>query len=179
MKAFNPRWLLLTLTGIAVVILLALFVSGFFKSEEAVIQEAKQAAESSLHENDLPLNTELEHVSMYLPDSMEVLSDSPNNILLESDEKKYILFYNPYEKKTSQTFYKSAKEDENVLKVEAFEHKEVFGYMKVAAIEEDTYELQVGAGGVKMTTETDLSNMEDDAQKMMKVVHSIVLSTSN
>ncbi|KGP90188.1 hypothetical protein N780_06470 [Pontibacillus chungwhensis BH030062] len=179
MKAFNPKWLLMFLIGIAVVILLGLFVGGFFKSEEAVIQEAKQAAESSLTVDDLSLNTELENVSMYLPESMEVISDSPNNILLESDERQFILFYNPFEKKTSKTFYQSAKEDQNILVVEGFESDDVFGYMKVASIDEDTYELQVGAGGVKMTTETDLNAMEENAGKMMKVVHSIVLSTSN
>ncbi|MYL34073.1 hypothetical protein GLW08_07395 [Pontibacillus yanchengensis] len=179
MKEFRPKWLLLGLIGIGVLILILMTVFGFFISEEKAVKKATSMAKQEFEREDISINHELEDISLYLPERMEILSNEANNLLLQEDEQKYILFYNTFEKPTNDTFYTSAKQADDILHIESFENEERFGYIRVLSIEEDMFELQVGVGGVKMTTETTKRAMEDDARNMMKIVRSIGFKASN
>ncbi|KGP73687.1 hypothetical protein [Pontibacillus yanchengensis] len=179
MKEFRPKWLLLGLLGIGVIILILMAVFGFFISEEKAVKNATSSAEKVFEEEDISTNHELEDISLYLPERMKILSNEANNVLLQEDEQKYILFYNTFEKPTNDTFYTSAKQAKDILHIASFENEERFGYIRVISIEEDMFELQIGVGGVKMTTETTKRAMEEDARNMMKIVRSIGFTSSS
>lgn len=177
-KQFNPKWLMVSLIGSGVIILLVLFFLGFFTTEEKAIQKAKAAALDAFQNKEVPYTKELEEISLYLPESMEIISNSENNLILREDEQNFILFYNPFETLDSETFYKVAKEAKDIKLIDSFSKGDRFGYIRVIPLDDDTYELQVGVGGVKMTTETSKRDLKKDARDMMKIVQSIAFSTS-
>ncbi|KGX83694.1 hypothetical protein [Pontibacillus marinus] len=177
MKQFNPKWLLVGLVGVAITVLLILFLSGFFVSEKQAMQNAKSAAKEAFNKEEVPFTKELESISLYMPKTMKIVSNSANNLILREDEQGYILFYNPFEKLKSDTFYKDAKKAKDIELIETFRNEERFGYIRVIKLDEETYELQVGVGGVRMTTETDKNDLKEDAHEMMKIVRSIAYST--
>jgi len=43
----------------------------------------------------------------------------------------------------------------------------------IQKLKDDLYEVVVGIGGIKMTTETELSGLSKDAKSMMEIVRSI------
>ena len=178
MKQFNPKWLLIGLASIAIVILLVLFLSGFFVSETQAMQNAKSAAKEAFNKEEVPYTKELERISLYLPESMDIVSNSDNNLILREEEQNYILFYNQFETLKSDTFYKTAKQAQDIEMIETFKNDERFGYFRVIQISDETYELQVGVGVVKMTTETEKGDLKKDARELMKIVRSIAYSTS-
>ncbi|QHE53297.1 hypothetical protein [Pontibacillus sp. HMF3514] len=179
MKQFNPKWLLVGLVSVAIAVLLILFLSGFFVSEKQAMQNAKSAAKEAFNKEEVPFTRELESISLYMPETMEIVSNSANNLILREDEQGYILFYNPFEKLESDTFYKSAKQAKDIKMIETFSNDERFGYLRIIQLNDESYELQVGVGGVKMTTETDKNDLKDDAHEMMKIVRSIAYSTTD
>lgn len=178
-KQFSPKWLLIGLVSIATVIMLILFWNGFFTTEEKAIQNAKSAAQNAFQTDEIPITKELEEISLYLPESMDIVSNSENNLILKEDEQNFILFYNPFEALDSDTFYKVAKEAKDIAFIESFSIQERFGYIRVIPLDDENYELQIGVGGVKMTTDTTKRSMKHDATMMMKVVRSIAYSTSD
>lgn len=164
--------------SIAIAVLLILFLSGFFVSEKQAMQNAKSAAKEAFEKEEVPLTKDLEEISLYMPESMEIISNSANNLILREDDQSYILFYNPFEKLISQTFYKAANQAKDIELIETFSNEERFGYIRIIQLTDESYELQLGVGGVKMTTETDKNDLEDDSKEMMKIVRSIADSTS-
>ncbi|MFD2761885.1 hypothetical protein [Lentibacillus juripiscarius] len=156
--------------------ILVLTGCSMIQSEEEAIQHAGEAAEKQFHADDAAeANQELDILSMYVPAGLEVDKEEASNIILKDGSQTYIVFYNELEGPKSKLSYKAAaaKEDEALL-LETFEDKDKFGYIRIMpADEEDKYELQLGVGGVKITTYTPKSSMEDDAEAMMKMSRSI------
>ncbi|MFC0522280.1 hypothetical protein ACFFGV_01590 [Pontibacillus salicampi] len=173
MKEFQPKWVLLGLCGIAVIIVIVMMFTGLFTTEKKAIEKATGAAKQEVKREDVKVNKELDDISLYLPEKMAVISEESNNLILQEDDQKYILFYNPFEKQTNDTFYLSAKEAKDIRSISSFELKDRFGYIRIIALDDNAYELQVGVGGAKMTTETTKRAMEEDARDMMKMVRSI------
>ncbi|KGX89411.1 hypothetical protein N781_09170 [Pontibacillus halophilus JSM 076056 = DSM 19796] len=179
----NRKWLLV----LVVIVLVAggmLYSAGYLKTGKQAAKAAEASAEQVFYSDHVETNESLEHVSLYVPEHMEVSKEQPNNIQLNSNGQKYLVFYNPYEQLTSDTFYESAKAEDELL-IQSFQSDEAtdkastdrFGYIRVLALEDD-YELQVSVGGVKMTTVTEKHKLDEDAKDMMEVVLSIAYETS-
>lgn len=152
-----------------------LILSGcLFQSEKSMVEKARDVAESVFTGGDVSTNQEYEHFSVFVPQEMEVTDVTPNNVIFLNDEQIYILFYNPYEKSDSKLYFDAAKEMESSILIESFSSGDDFGYISIQPLEEDAYELQVGIGGIKMTTHTEKSNLEEDAETMMKIVKSLI-----
>lgn len=150
------------------------------KSEKEVIKETEDAArEAFLSEEKIELNKKLENFSFYLPDDLTVEEANETNVILKDGEQTYILFYNKLEDSTSKLNYKSASLQKEALLMESFTTQGKFGYIRVMDSKEDKYELQIGIGGVKITTYTEKSSMVDDAKNLMKIARSIVESNMN
>ncbi|MFD2046365.1 hypothetical protein ACFSTA_10705 [Ornithinibacillus salinisoli] len=145
-----------------------------YESEDMIIEDVSRVAENSFHEHtEIETTFEATSFSFYLPEGLEVDEEDASNVILHSGEQTYIIFYNQFEEPTSELNYNNAKTDQAVL-LESFEDEEKFGYIRVIPKEEKAYELQIGIGGVKITTITSTSKIEEDTEELMKTARSII-----
>lgn len=157
---------------------LSILVGCSAPSEEEAVKNAEEAAEKVFHaDNQIETNEQLDAFSTYLPSGMEVVEEDASNIILEDSDQTYIVFYNNLEEPLSELGYESAEvERDEALLLEAFEDEEKFGYIRILPDEEeDNYELQAGIGGVKITTYTSKSGLENNTETIMKMARSIVM----
>ncbi|WP_174614077.1 hypothetical protein [Virgibacillus ihumii] len=163
---------------VAVLFLTAVLFGCSFQSEEEAVNDAEKSAEAVFNSNKTAeANHEMDGFSLYLPDRMEVKETGKNNVILKDGDQTYIVFHNSLEGAASQLGYKTAK-TESALLLESFKDDNKFGYIRIRSHdEEDNYELQVGLGGVKITTYTTKDQLDNDSKALMKVARSI--STSN
>ncbi|KIY22589.1 MULTISPECIES: hypothetical protein [Mesobacillus] len=117
-------------------------------------------------------NHSTKDIDFYLPSNFKVEEEKPNNILFKNGSKTYILFYNQHEKDDSKVVYDStAKQQKEWDANETFSENGKFGYMMVKQLKENQYQVIVGIGGVKLTTETE--NVKEDAETMMSIANSV------
>ncbi|KGX89158.1 hypothetical protein [Pontibacillus litoralis] len=173
MKKAQPKWIIASICVLAVFVVGILASLGVFTSEEGAIQKAKEASEQAFHNEPAEANKQLENVSLFLPSSMTIESQEANNLILQDGNQQYLLFYNPLEKPTSDVYFQTAKEAENLLTITEFENDDRYGYMSIVKIGDKRYELQVGIGGAKMTTESSKQSLASNAQDMMNIVSSV------
>ncbi|WP_163539206.1 hypothetical protein [Gracilibacillus sp. YIM 98692] len=163
--------------GIVVISLLLIFIiwvsAWSMQPTEEVLRESVQIAEQEFNQESKVTNTNLEHFNIYLPEEFTVAEQSVSNVLLEKDNQTFILFYNTLEDSTSRLNYEAAVSMDNHLALESFEDEDRFGYINISNNQEDEIQLQVGIGGVKITTFTDWSDMKHDVSDMMKIANSL------
>jgi hypothetical protein len=150
-------------------------LSGCFLSEDKALEDAKAAAEKAFKEEPLETNQEIDQIALHKPDDMDIDGSSVNNVFLSRDGQDYLLFYNEFDNEGSKHLFESAKQRENSVLLESFEHNGKFGYIAVfPQTTEEQYELQVGIGGVKkISTITSMDKLEEEAKRMMEIVLSI------
>lgn len=144
----------------------------------ANIQKEKGKAETSAEEafNASPekADSKAKDIRFHLPSGFEVTEKTPNNIVLKRNTQPFVLFYNPKESRDSQVIYKLAKESgHDFLTDKIYEDKNRFGYLLISEVDGELYEVSVGIGGVKLTTETSAKKLENDARDMMTLVSSV------
>lgn len=152
--------------------LFVFILSGCGPSEEETLATIETMIDSTFDNQRSQPNHEFASFDIYLPDHISVIEETESNLIFTDQEQTYILFYNTLEEQDSRFFYQSAKATENYALLEAYEDDNRFGYVKVAEVE-DNYELQVGVGGVRLTTHTSLDEMDQDLIKMVTMVNSI------
>ncbi|MGM0874952.1 MAG: hypothetical protein ACQEWV_09135 [Bacillota bacterium] len=155
-------------------LLLTLFLVGCTISDEELtkttIDQTKQAFEGKPKE----AKEKTELFSYYLPEGFSVKETKKFNVLLEKGNQSYILFVNENEKANSKVSYDTlAKQYKKPFISETFKDKNRFGYLFVNRIEENTYEVTVGIGGTKLTTEAKANDVPEDAKNMMDILKSI------
>lgn len=144
------------------------------KSEEDTLEGAREAAETSfLDESPIPANGEMMDRDIYLPDYVEEESREESNLILSNGEQTIIVFFNPLEPADSKLHFETASRVEGLL-LDSFEGNGEFGYIRILPDEGEGYELQVGAGGVKVTTFTSKGNLERDAGELMRTAKSLI-----
>ncbi|QDP40908.1 hypothetical protein [Radiobacillus deserti] len=164
--------------GTKLTILLFIGIAFFFlagcslKSEKEVIKSTEAVVEETFNEKGKEPNQEMEGFSLYIPKHLEIAEQESSNVILEDGKQTYILFYNALEELTSQLNYKEASTIENPLLLKTFEKEDKFGYLRIVSNEDD-YELQIGVGGVKITTITSKGNIEQSAKDMMVMANSL------
>ncbi|MRH42816.1 hypothetical protein GH741_08975 [Aquibacillus halophilus] len=158
---------------ISVILLFTSLAGCSLKSEEQVLEETQEVAINTFQQESVDTNTELENFSLYLPGGFEITEETMSNLILQRDDQTYILFYNALEDTTSELNYKAAESIDESTLLESFEDENRFGYIKVLSTEEDSYELQIGVGGVKITTRTSKDQLVEDTEEMMKMANSI------
>ncbi|XJZ26519.1 hypothetical protein ACF5W4_14155 [Bacillota bacterium Lsc_1132] len=137
-------------------------------------EEAVKAAKANLNEQPRKPNHKSGTIQFYLPFGFEIKSKSPNNIILKNGSKTYILFVNPKEKSSSDVVYNASAAQYKKLEAnEKFKIKNKFGYVLIAPVKADLYNLTVGIGGSKLTTETKKVNLKEEARTMMRIVNSV------
>ncbi|MFB1051842.1 hypothetical protein [Paraliobacillus sp. JSM ZJ581] len=162
-----------------IVFVIALFILvGCSPSEEEALTSVESIAKNEFEKKPLEANQTHENISLYVPNDFEVTEVSKSNLILENGNQTFIFFYNALEETTSKLNFQAAEANGNDQLLQSFEDNERFGYVKVAKLEKD-YELQIGIGGVKVTTQTTLRNIEEDTEKMMKMANSIAYTSQN
>lgn len=136
--------------------------------------KAKEAAETVFLDASLKPDYQTETIKLYLPEDFIVAEESENNFILEKSGNPYILFVNPHENRKSRTLYTTVKQlNDKDIELANFEDQESFGFIAIRDLDEKKYEVSVGVGGVKLTTETSEKKLSDEAAQMMTIVDSI------
>jgi hypothetical protein len=166
-------------TGLLVIGLLLVAVIGIsiwsMEPTEDILTEAIVVANEKFTENSVEVNSETDELSMYVPESFVVVEESPNNVILSREEQQYILFYNSFEPVTSKLNYEAASKDTDSLVLESFEENDRFGYIYITSEEanDKALLLQIGVGGVKITTISSKNEILYDVEQMMLMANSI------
>ncbi|MBB6452153.1 hypothetical protein HNQ94_000574 [Salirhabdus euzebyi] len=172
MQIKGVKKFLLLLFSLSLIFLL----SGCFLSEEKALENAKEEAEKSFMADPLETNQKIDDISIYLPEGMEINGSSNNNVFLAKEDQDYLLFYNQFESEDSQHLFEGIKARPESLLLHSYEDDKRFGYIAVFPHQEEEYELQVGIGGVKITTITTLDNLEEESSDLMEIVNSSILN---
>lgn len=141
-------------------------------SEEEAFESVETMVETAFEADRIEVNEVLDSFRIFIPEHFEIIEDSVSNLIFADDDQAFILFYNTLEDKSSDLFYLGAEANDNYSLLETFEDEERFGYLQIAE-KEESYELEVGIGNVKITTQTTLKDMEDSATDMMLMINSI------
>lgn len=146
------------------------------ESEEDVLDATEKiAAETFESKASIKVNQKLDHLSLYLPGNIYVEEETENNIILSDGQQTYITFYNKLEEPLSELYFHTAEEQNNeALLLKSFQDNHKFGYIQVLPERDKTYELQIGIGGVKITTLTSKDKMITHTKELMKIARSIV-----
>lgn len=172
-----------TFWNITIVILLFLvaLTGCSMQTEEEAIKDAKESAKEVFNSDQkIETNHKLNSFSMYLPNSLEVEEKDKSNVILKDGDQTYIVFYNNLEDPLSKLSYKSAtSKSGEALLLETFEDKNKFGYIRILPHHEDSYELQIGVGGAKITTYTSRGNLGNDSEELMKIAESIAVQQTS
>lgn len=168
----NKKVLLLSVASL----LLILLSSCQSKTEEEVLEAVKEKSKEVFHsKSKIETNENVEDLSLYLPKNIKVEEIEENNIVLTDGKQTYIIFYNDLESPMSTLNYDMAQQlDNNELLLKSFQDKEKFGYVQVSSVDEDLYELQIGVGGVKITTYATKNKLTSHSEELMKIVRSII-----
>lgn len=143
--------------------------SASFSEQKA---EIKKEVASTFEGQPEKTNNSTKDIDYYLPPDVNVEEETPNNVLLKEGSKTFILFYNQHEKEDSKVVYDSTVTQQKEWDAnETFSKDGKFGYMLVKKLKEKNYQLIVGIGGVKLTTETE--NVREDAEAMMEIANSV------
>lgn len=154
-------------------VMLLLLMGACSVPEEEALSSTEIAAQEAFNKKASKPNKSTEDIKYFLPEEMKVDTEEKNNILLTKGDQNIILFYNPIVQKNDDTIYTDLEKRKGSLLLKKFDGKERDGFLAVFPVEEKTYELIVGVGGVKLTTETSSNKMEESARLMMQIAKSI------
>lgn len=149
-------------------------LSGCMQSSEEIKKETIEKTEEAFKNEKQKTNETTEQFSYYLPEDFEVEETKKFNVLLEKGNQSFILFVNQNEEESSKVSYETLVEQyKDPFISETFEQDDQFGYLFAVEVDKNLYEVTVGMGGTKLTTESEAHNLHDHAQVMMEIVKSV------
>ena len=138
------------------------------------MEAAQQAFEGKTEET----NAKSGEIEFYLPSGYQIEEENEYNITLEHKGDTILLFVNPNEVATSTLLWDLIEQNKDeYLEYEKFEEEDKIGFIALKELGENTYELTVGIGGVKMTTQTETKRLESYGEQLMKTANSIEQSS--
>ena len=154
-----------------------LFLAGCSLSEQEAIEASLQTFDNAVEEETKEANEETENIDYYLPNGFTVDSEVNNNIVIEHQEQTYILFVNPFESDSSEVVYETtlAFYEEPIVNITLEKNGSFIFLIVDKGPSDDTYEVIVGIGGKKMTTITEVDNMNQSVQDMLDIIKSVTI----
>ncbi|MFC4355879.1 hypothetical protein ACFO0S_12535 [Chryseomicrobium palamuruense] len=153
----------------------ALFLLTACSSPEEQAAEGVRAAVEHIENEPESPNEKVGEQSIFLPSgfSVEAGSEAPN-FLLQKGNDTYVLFINENEPATSRLYYDLLVSDpsKTIIEEQTNELSDQFAFAAVVKHAKDQFELIVSRGGVKLSTVTDDSRINQKLQDMMTIVHS-------
>ncbi|WP_064092682.1 hypothetical protein [Rossellomorea aquimaris] len=155
--------------------ILVLILAGCNTTIDTEKEQTAQVAEETFKNNNDKGKEEAGNIRFYLPFGAEIEKESSNNIIITKSSNTFILFTNPQEDKDSDLLYKMAINDkESLVKHGTFKGDNRLGYYVIKKLENtEEYELVIGVGGTKVTTQSELEDLADHAEMMMKMATSV------
>ncbi|WP_341321081.1 hypothetical protein NSQ62_15735 [Solibacillus sp. FSL H8-0523] len=167
----NRKWIHVLLVAACILVLSA---CGNTVEENATagIENAELVFTSEPNET----NKAIGHIELYLPTGFNIEKGiDESNYTVINGKSSYILFVNPNETEDSQLHYELIKNDakNNIIEDKTFEKDGVFGFSAVNKQDEETFELVVSVGGVKISTISDKKKIDEKLQNMMEIAKSV------
>ncbi len=151
-------------------------LAGCMGTPEERMAEGISETRLAFEEEPPEANENAGETALYLPGNYDIEEFSDEkNITITNGNDSYILSVNPNETADSKFLYDLQKADtaQEWVIDETFEESGRFGFTTLREIAEDRLEVVVSAGGVKMTTISEESDVPDNMEWMMKSVRSI------
>lgn len=155
-----------------------LIISGCALSEEDIIENISENMQTSFNRQSPEANQEFDHFNIYFPEHFTVVEESDSNLIFSDQDQAYILFYNILEPSTSDAFYLAEKERDYYTFLESYQDDDQFSYVKMVELD-DNFALQVGRGGVRITTHLPLAEIEDTFDEIVQMLNSIEFHESD
>lgn len=159
------------------IIILFLMLVGCSKSEEDILNETVDRVKDRFLQAERILEAENNSTfTYYIPKDLTIVEEDEHNIVLEGKNHAYVIFKNPFESPTSNRLFHLAKIEDAVL-YESFETEDMFAYIRIRPdydVDLPLYEVQIGVGGVKATTNVKLEEIPKVSEELMKIAKSIV-----
>jgi hypothetical protein len=156
------------------VVLMTLTLVGCSMSENEALKSTEKTVEEAFYESGNEPTENTDSFSYYLPTTLSIEDEMDNNVILKDGNEPIILFYNLNEDLSSQVLYAASIEKNNgkAILSKTFEDNGRFGYLIVTTINDRLYEMVVGIGGVKLTTEVNPNDMVNRGEAMMELARS-------
>lgn len=156
---------------------LSLFLlAGCMATPEERLAEGLSETRTAFEKEPPETNESAGQTELYLPGGYDIEEPSDkHNIIITKGSDSYVLFINPNETADSKLLYDLQKANAELewIADETFEQSGRFGFTTLRAIAENRIEVVVSAGGVKMTTISEESDVPGNMEWMMKTVRSI------
>lgn len=154
----------------------AIILSACGQTVEEQASAGMVAAEATFEAAVNETNTTFSQIELYIPNGFAIEQgiDEANYTLINKNET-YILFVNEQETADSQLLYGILKEDasKEIISEDTFETDGIFGFSAVMKASDETSELIVSIGGVKLTTISKNKNLDEKLGQMMQIVQSV------
>lgn len=167
----SQSWLRVFFAPLVIITLVGCSSSVADQTEDGI-----QAAKEAFQGEPAKSNEQVGDVQLFVPGGFSIQEESDEtNIILTDSNEAYVLFINPNEDLDSQLFYELllAEKEDVILAEQTFKQNERFGFVAVLPSGEEQYEIMVSNGGYKLTTISDERNIDDNMEKMMKIVRSV------
>ena len=162
--------------SIGFILLGTALLAGCMATPEERVSEGFSNARDAFEQEPMKTNEATDGRKLYLPAGYTIEEPSDeHNIILTKGSDSFVLFINPNEESDSTFFYdlQKANPEQQWMVDETFEQNGRFGFTTVRLIAEDRYEIVESVGGVKMTTISEESKIDDNMDWMMKTIRSI------
>jgi outer membrane lipoprotein-sorting protein len=154
---------------------LVLILAGCNTTIDEEKEQTAKTVEETFKKTEKNAKEEAGNVSFYLPFGAKIEKESSNNIIISEGSDTFILFANTEEEKNSELLYKMAiSDDKNIVQHDTFKEDNRLGYYVIKKLPDtEEYELIVGVGGTKLTTQSHLEDLSDNAEMMMEIASSV------
>jgi nitrous oxide reductase accessory protein NosL len=158
-----------------VLFFLVLILAGCNTSIDEEKEQTAQTVEDTFKNTNKNAKEKAGNLSFYLPFGAKIEKESKNNVIISKGSDTFILFTNPEEDQNSKLLYSMAISDEkNIVQNDSFKEDDRLGYYVIKKLPDSKeYELIVGVGGTKLTTQSSLEDLSDHAEMMMEIADSV------
>ncbi|WP_027964214.1 hypothetical protein [Halalkalibacillus halophilus] len=156
-----------------VVVTLVIFAACSQSEEEALNDAENRLKDAFLSTEINEENYSLNMLDIYKPEELEVSEDRNYNVIFTDGERPFVLFINEFEAPNSKWFYNNLEENEEELFLSTFENEDAFTYLHAIQSDEDQMEIHLGIGGIKMSTISNVNQVEEDVEMMINMIRSI------
>lgn len=134
------------------------------------------AAEATFEGQVTETNAKVGQIELYMPNDFTIekgIDEANYTVFYEEDT--YILFVNIHETTDSKLLYEILQEDttKEIIDEDTFETDGIFGFSMITKASENTSELTVSIGGVKLSTISENKNLDSKLAEMMQIVQSV------
>ncbi|RSK28213.1 hypothetical protein EJF36_15700 [Bacillus sp. HMF5848] len=137
-------------------------------------EEAYETFEEIITAEPEETNFENDVLKAYIPKDFTTEEESENNIILSDSSITAVLFVNPHEDLLSQVAYETLMDsEEDPLYVKTMEQDDMFSYIVITEADKSLYDVTVGIGGVKLSTQMKARKITGYADEFATIVRSV------